>query len=74
MDATTPLDQAKAIVKKTVDAISGDIEVAPTVTTFLSTTFADYLTLLKLTTTTRVTQDSPSAGPVPGPCAGAGLH
>lgn len=42
------LDQAKAIVKKTVDDISGDIEVAPTVTTFLSTTFADFLTLLLL--------------------------
>jgi len=42
------LDQAKAIVKKTVDDISGDIEVAPTVTTFLSTTYADYLTLLLL--------------------------
>jgi len=42
------LDQAKAIVKTTVDDISGDIEVAPTVTTFLSTTFADYLTLLLL--------------------------
>jgi len=42
------LDQAKAIVKKTIDDISGDIEVAPTVITFLSTTYADYLTLLLL--------------------------
>jgi hypothetical protein len=42
------LDEAKAIVKKTIDDISGDIEVAPTVITFLSTTYADYLTLLLL--------------------------
>jgi len=42
------LDQAKAIVKKTIDDISGDIEVAPTVTNFLSTTYADFLTLLLL--------------------------
>ena len=42
------LEQAKAIVKKTIDDISGDTEVAPTVVTFLSTTYADYLTLLLL--------------------------
>lgn len=42
------LDQAKAIVKETIDDISGDIEVAPAVITFLSTTYADYLTLLLL--------------------------
>lgn len=42
------LDQAKAIVKKTIDDISADIEVAPAVITFLSTTYADYLTLLLL--------------------------
>lgn len=42
------LDQAKDIVKKTIDDISGDIEVAPAVITFLSTTYADYLTLLLL--------------------------
>ncbi len=42
------LDQAKAIVKKTIDDISGDTEISPAVVTFLSTTFADYLTLLLL--------------------------
>lgn len=42
------LDQAKAIVKQTIDDIGGDIEVAPAVVTFLSTTYADYLTLLLL--------------------------
>ncbi|MCB1785498.1 MAG: DUF1631 family protein [Gammaproteobacteria bacterium] len=42
------LDQAKAIVKKTIDDIAGDIEIAPGVVTFLTTTFADYLTLLLL--------------------------
>lgn len=42
------LEQAKAIVKKTIDDIGGDSEVAPIVVTFLSTTFADYLTLLLL--------------------------
>ena len=42
------LDQAKEIVKKTIDDITGDIEVTPTVITFLSTTYADYLTLLLL--------------------------
>jgi len=42
------LDQAKAIVKTTIDDITGDIEVAPAVITFLSTTYADYLTLLLL--------------------------
>lgn len=42
------LEQAKNIVKNTIDDISGDIEVAPTVITFLSTTYADYLTLLLL--------------------------
>ncbi|WP_078121123.1 DUF1631 family protein [Thiosocius teredinicola] len=42
------LEQAKDIVKNTIDDISGDIEVAPAVITFLSTTYADYLTLLLL--------------------------
>ncbi|MCB1798194.1 MAG: DUF1631 family protein, partial [Gammaproteobacteria bacterium] len=42
------LEQAKAIVKTTIDDIGGDSEVAPIVVTFLSTTFADYLTLLLL--------------------------
>jgi hypothetical protein len=42
------LEQAKAIVKQTVDEISADIEVSPAVITFLSTTYADYLTLLLL--------------------------
>jgi len=42
------LDQAKAIVKKTIDDVSGNIEIAPAVTTFLSTTYADFLTLLLL--------------------------
>jgi hypothetical protein len=42
------LEQAKAIVKQTVDEISADIEVSPAVISFLSTTYADYLTLLLL--------------------------
>ncbi|MCG6966280.1 MAG: DUF1631 domain-containing protein [Chromatiaceae bacterium] len=42
------LEQAKAIVKQTIDDIGGDIEVAPAVVTFLTTTYADYLTLLLL--------------------------
>ena len=42
------LDQAKDLVKKTVDDMSSDIEVAPQVRGFLSTTYADYLTLLLL--------------------------
>jgi hypothetical protein len=42
------LDQAKAIVKQTIDDIGGDVEIAPAVVTFLATTFADYLTLLLL--------------------------
>ena len=42
------LEQAKAIVKQTIDDIGGDIEVAPVVVTFLTTTYADYLTLLLL--------------------------
>lgn len=42
------LEQAKTIVKRTIDDIGGDTEVAPIVVTFLSTTFADYLTLLLL--------------------------
>ncbi len=42
------LEQAKAIVKRTVDDIAGDTEVAGVVATFLTTTFADYLTLLLL--------------------------
>ena len=35
------LEQAKAIVKKTIDDIGGASEVSPIVVTFLSTTFAD---------------------------------
>jgi hypothetical protein len=42
------LDQAKAVVKKTIDDLSIEVDVVPAVTTFLSTTFADYLTLLLL--------------------------
>lgn len=42
------LEQAKAIVKRTVDDIAGDAEVPAAVATFLTTTFADYLTLLLL--------------------------
>ncbi len=42
------LEQAKAIVKQTVDEISADIEVSSAVIGFLSTTYADYLTLLLL--------------------------
>jgi hypothetical protein len=42
------LDQAKAIVKRTIDDLSTDTEVSPGVITFLSTTYADYLTLLLL--------------------------
>ncbi len=42
------LEQAKAIVKQTIGDIGGDIEVAPAVVTFLTTTYADYLTLLLL--------------------------
>lgn len=42
------LDQAKDLVKKTVDDMSSDIEVAPEVRGFLSTTYADFLTLLLL--------------------------
>lgn len=42
------LEQAKAIVKTTIDDISGASEISPAVVTFLSTTFADYLTLLLL--------------------------
>ncbi len=42
------LDQAKAIVQQTIDDIGGDVEVAPAVVTFLTTTYADYLTLLLL--------------------------
>jgi hypothetical protein len=42
------LDQAKSIVKKTVGDMTSGVEVAPAVTSFLSTTFADFLTLLLL--------------------------
>ncbi len=42
------LDQAKAAVQKAIDDIGGDVEVAPAVVTFLTTTYADYLTLLLL--------------------------
>ena len=42
------LDQAKELVKKTVDDMSSDIDVAPEVRGFLSTTYADFLTLLLL--------------------------
>ena len=44
------LEEAKLIVKQTLDDIAGDVEVSPTVATFLTTTFADYLTLLLLRT------------------------
>ncbi len=42
------LDQAKMIVKRTIDDIANEVEVAPAVITFLTTTYADYLTLLLL--------------------------
>jgi hypothetical protein len=42
------LDQAKDLVKKTVDDMSSEIEVSPEVRGFLSTTYADFLTLLLL--------------------------
>ena len=42
------LEQAKAIVRQTIDDIGGDVEVAPAIVTFLTTTYADYLTLLLL--------------------------
>lgn len=42
------LDQAKGIVRDTIEAISGSVEVAPAVATFLTTTYSDYLTLLLL--------------------------
>lgn len=44
------LEQAKKIVKQTIDDIGGEVQVAPAVVTFLTTTFADYLTLLLLRT------------------------
>ncbi|MCB1801723.1 MAG: DUF1631 family protein, partial [Gammaproteobacteria bacterium] len=44
------LEQAKQIVKQTIDDIGGEVQVSPGVVTFLSTTFADYLTLLLLRT------------------------
>jgi len=52
------LEQAKSIVKHTIGDIGGDIEVAPAVVTFLTTTYADYLTLLLL----RSDLDTDSAG------------
>lgn len=42
------LDQAKAIVKTTIENLSANIKVAPAVVTFLATTYSDYLTLLLL--------------------------
>lgn len=42
------LEQAKTIVQNTVDDLTNGVEVSPAVITFLSTTFADYLTLLLL--------------------------
>ena len=42
------LEQAKTIVQNTVDDLTAGVEVSPAVITFLSTTFADYLTLLLL--------------------------
>ncbi len=42
------LDQAKELVKKTIDDMCSGIEVAPEVSNFLATTYADYLTLLLL--------------------------
>lgn len=52
------LEQAKTIVKQTIDDIGGEVEVAPAVVTFLTTTFADYLTLLLLRSD--LDTDSPS--------------
>jgi hypothetical protein len=42
------LEHAKEIVQRAVDDLSGGLEISPAVVTFLSTTFADYLTLLLL--------------------------
>lgn len=42
------LEQAKSIVQNTVSDLTAGVEVSPAVVTFLSTTFADYLTLLLL--------------------------
>lgn len=42
------LDQAKAIVRQTIDDIGGNVEIAAGVVNFLTTTYADYLTLLLL--------------------------
>jgi hypothetical protein len=42
------LDQAKSIVKQTIDDIGGNVEIASGVVSFLTTTYADYLTLLLL--------------------------
>ena len=52
------LDQAKSIVKKTIDDITSEIEIAPAVVTFLSTTYADYLTLLLLRSNLNTDSDS----------------
>ncbi len=52
------LDQAKGIVKKTIDDITSEIEIAPAVVTFLSTTYADYLTLLLLRSNLNTDSDS----------------
>jgi len=42
------LEQAKVIVKQTLDDLESGVELIPAVASFLSTTFADYLTLLLL--------------------------
>jgi hypothetical protein len=42
------LEQAKSIVQNTIDDLTAGVEVSAAVTSFLSTTFADYLTLLLL--------------------------
>jgi len=42
------LEQAKVIVKQTIDDLGSGVELIPAVASFLGTTFADYLTLLLL--------------------------
>ena len=54
------LEQAKAIVQQTVDELGGSAELPAAVSSFLSTTFADYLTLLLLRSDLET--DSPAWG------------
>lgn len=54
------LEQAKAIVQQTVDEIGGGADLPAPVSSFLATTFADYLTLLLLRSD--LDTDSPAWG------------